>query len=140
MANTDVTENINHQKEDILALATDVVAAYVSNNSLPADALAGLVTSVYISMVDAISEQSETQSEPLTPAVAPETSVTDDFIICLEDGKKYKSLKRHLRTKFELTPKAYREKWGLPADYPMVAKNYSRERSRLAKRTGLGKS
>ncbi len=140
MISTDTSDNINRQKEDILELAVDVVSAYVSNNSLQADELAGLVTSVYASMIDAISDQSMVQSEPLIPAVAPETSVTDDYIICLEDGKKYKSLKRHLRTKFELTPKAYREKWGLPPDYPMVAKNYSRERSRLAKRTGLGKS
>ncbi|PHR94341.1 MAG: transcriptional regulator [Robiginitomaculum sp.] len=128
------------QKENILELATDLVAAYVSHNVLAAEDLPALVRSVYEGMLATIADEAPENMETLVPAVPVESSVSDDYIICLEDGQKYKSLKRHLRTKFELTPKAYREKWGLPADYPMVAKNYSLERSRLAKRTGLGKS
>lgn len=127
-------------KEHILELATELVAAYVSNNELDADSLPNLVDTVYKAMMRTVSEELEAEGEKPVPAVPIEDSVTDDYIICLEDGQKYKSLKRHLRTKFELTPKAYREKWGLPLDYPMVAPNYSVERSRLAKRTGLGKS
>lgn len=128
------------EKENILELATDLVAAYVSHNKLDASDLPELLTTVYQSMLDVVSEDDTKLEEKPVPAVPIEASVTDDYIICLEDGQKYKSLKRHLRTKFELTPKAYREKWGLPLDYPMVAPNYSIERSRLAKRTGLGKS
>ncbi|NNC37796.1 MAG: transcriptional regulator [Acidimicrobiales bacterium] len=128
------------EKEHILELAADLVAAYVSNNQLDADALPELIETVYRSMVKLAGDEDDSNAEKLVPAVPIEDSITDDYIICLEDGQKYKSLKRHLRTKFELTPKAYREKWGLPVDYPMVAPNYSVERSRLAKRTGLGKS
>ena len=127
-------------KEHILELATEVVAAYVSNNEVAADELPSLIDTVFKSMMQTVTEDENAAKEKPIPAVPIEDSITDDFIICLEDGQKYKSLKRHLRTKFELTPKAYREKWGLPIDYPMVAPNYSVERSRLAKRTGLGKS
>lgn len=128
------------EKENVLELATDLVAAYVSNNQVDADDLPDLLETVYKSMLSVVSEDPNQSKEKPVPAVPVENSVTDDYIICLEDGQPYKSLKRHLRTKFELTPKAYREKWGLPMDYPMVAPNYSIERSRLAKRTGLGKS
>lgn len=127
-------------KEQVLKLATKVVAAYVSHNELQADALPNLIVAVYRDMLEALEEEKTVNEIQTVPAVPIDQSITDDYIICLEDGQKYKSLKRHLRTKFELTPKAYREKWGLPADYPMVARNYSKERSRLAKRTGLGKS
>lgn len=127
-------------KEQVLKLATKVVAAYVSHNELQADALPNLIVAVYRDMLEALEEEKNVNEIQTVPAVPIDQSITDDYIICLEDGQKYKSLKRHLRTKFELTPKAYREKWGLPADYPMVARNYSKERSRLAKRTGLGKS
>lgn len=133
-------EHVLDQKKHALEMTTEIVAAYVSHNVLPAEALPDLVSSVYKSLLGAITDEPDSATEILVPAVPVEASVNDDYIICLEDGQKYKSLKRHLRTKFELTPKAYREKWGLPADYPMVAKNYSKERSRLAKRTGLGKS
>lgn len=129
-----------NDKEYILELATDLVSAYVSNNQLDPEALPGLIETVYKSMSSLTGDDSDLSAEKPVPAVPVEDSITDDYIICLEDGQKYKSLKRHLRTKFELTPKAYREKWGLPLDYPMVAPNYSVERSRLAKRTGLGKS
>jgi len=128
------------EKESIMELATDLVSSYVSNNQLDAEGLPDLIEAVYRSMLRAISEDEMAEVEKPVPAVPIDESISDDYIICLEDGQKYKSLKRHLRTKFELTPKAYREKWGLPADYPMVAPNYSIERSRLAKRTGLGKS
>ncbi len=127
------------QKENIMEMAADIVAAYVSNNQLDPEQLPDLLQSVYMGMLKTIANEDTEVAEVLVPAVAIENSVTNDYITCLEDGQNYKSLKRHLRSKFGLTPKAYREKWGLPADYPMVAKNYSIERSRLAKRTGLGK-
>ena len=129
-----------NEKEDILELATDLVASYVSHNHVDADQLPGLLTSVFETMHDIVHGEDPQNTVIPVPAVPIDQSVHEDYLICLEDGQKYKSLKRHLRTKFELTPKAYREKWGLPTDYPMVARNYSRERSRLAKRTGLGKS
>ncbi|MBL4854722.1 MAG: MucR family transcriptional regulator [Robiginitomaculum sp.] len=125
-------------KENLLELTTDLVAAYVSNNTIEPDALPGLISSVYQALEQTMLEE-ETAEKPV-PAVPIDQSVGDDGIVCLEDGQSYKSLKRHLRTQHGMTPKVYREKWGLPADYPMVALNYSKERSRLAKRTGLGKS
>jgi len=127
-------------KEYILELATEVAAAYVSNNTVEPEALPALIKSIYKAMEETLSGDASAAGEKPIPAVAPDQSVSDDYIICLEDGKKYKSLKRHLRTSHEMTPKAYTDKWGLPVDYPMVAPNYSKQRSRLAKRTGLGKS
>lgn len=127
-------------KEYILELATEVAAAYVSNNTVEPEALPALIKSIYKAMEETLSGDDSAVGEKPIPAVAPDQSVSDDYIICLEDGKKYKSLKRHLRTSHEMTPKAYTDKWGLPVDYPMVAPNYSKQRSRLAKRTGLGKS
>ena len=129
-----------YDKEHILEMATEVVSAYVSNNQLDVDAVPSLIRSVYNTMLSEISAEDEANKPAPVPAVPIDQSITEDYLICLEDGQKYKSLKRHLRTKYDLTPKAYREKWGLPADYPMVAPNYSVARSRLAKRTGLGKS
>ena len=127
-------------KSDILKRAADVVSAYVGNNKIEADALPALIRAVYQTFAQEMNCGVPNTGPTPIPAIPIEQSITDDYLICLEDGKRYKSLKRHLRTKYELTPKAYREKWGLPADYPMVAPNYSVERSRLAKRTGLGKS
>ncbi len=127
-------------REYILKLAADVAAAYVANNNLEPEALSGLIKSIYTAMEETQSADIRDSGEKPVPAVAPDQSVHDDYLICLEDGKKYKSLKRHLRTSHEMTPKAYTDKWGLPADYPMVAPNYSKQRSKLAKRTGLGKS
>jgi len=126
--------------EHILELATDVVSAYVSHNAVEPDALPGLIKTVYQALQEAESGEDKDTGEKPVPAVDPDQSVQDNYLICLEDGKKYKSLKRHLRTSHEMTPKAYTDKWGLPADYPMVAPNYSIQRSKLAKRTGLGKS
>ncbi len=126
-------------KTVLLKLATDLLVAYVGNNTVAPDALPDLIKTVYSALEHTTQPDMEAIEKPV-PAIAIEKSVSDNGIICLEDGQSYKSLKRHLRTRHDMTPKAYREKWGLPADYPMVALNYSKQRSRLAKRTGLGKS
>ena len=121
-------------------LAAEIVSAYVSNNSVPAGELPGLINEVYAALlrVGAGGVAAAAPIEPPKPAVAVKKSVTNDHIVCLEDGKKFKSLKRHLRTQYGLSPEEYREKWGLPADYPMVAPNYAKARSNLAKQMGLG--
>jgi len=121
-----------------IELAADIVSAYVSNNSVPAGDLPQLISEVYNALLRVGSGAAAAPAEPPKPAVAVKRSVTNDFIICLEDGKKFKSLKRHLRTQYGLSPEEYREKWGLPADYPMVAPNYAKARSNLAKQMGLG--
>jgi predicted transcriptional regulator len=123
---------------DLIDLAADIVSAYVSNNTVPAGDLPGLIASVHRALASTQSGTSEAEPEPLKPAVNPKRSVFPDYIVCLEDGKKFKSLKRHLRTHYDLSPEEYREKWGLPADYPMVAPNYAAARSALAKKMGLG--
>ena len=124
---------------DHLALAADIVAAYVSNNSVPSGDVGALIQSVHASLLKVATGCAETPAEaPKEPAVPIKKSITNDFIICLEDGKKFKSLKRHLATAYDLTPSAYRAKWGLPSDYPMVAPGYSATRSELAKAAGLG--
>lgn len=121
-----------------IELAADIVSAYVSNNSVPASDLPQLINEVYNALQRVGSTVAAAPVEPPKPAIAPKRSVTNDYIICLEDGKKFKSLKRHLRTQYGLSPEEYREKWGLPADYPMVAPNYAQARSNLAKEMGLG--
>ena len=124
-----------------LALMADVVAAYVSNNSLPSSDLPALISAVHASLKDlAAGTAPPPVAEPQPPAVPIRKSVTQDFLICLEDGKKFRSLKRHLGTVYNLTPEKYREKWGLPSDYPMVAPAYSAVRSQLAKAIGLGQA
>ncbi len=127
-------------KSEMMVLTTAIVKSYVRNNSIKPEALPGLIDAVHRQLCESVSQSEADDAKKLIPAVAIEDSISDDFLICLEDGQKYKSLKRHLRTQYQMTPNEYREKWGLPSDYPMVAKNYSKERSRLAKRTGLGKS
>ena len=123
----------------LIDLAADIVSAYVSNNSVSAGDLPNLIADVYGALQRTSSGAApEPTPEPLKPAVAVKKSVTPDYIICLEDGKKFKSLKRHLRTQYNMTPEEYREKWSLPADYPMVAPNYAQARSDLAKKMGLG--
>lgn len=122
----------------ILDLAVEVVAAYISNNSVPSSDLPGLITDVHSSLLRVTEGGKEPPAEPLKPAVSARKSVTSDYIICLEDGKKFKSLKRHLRTQYNMSPEEYREKWGLGVDYPMVAPNYAKARSLLAKEMGLG--
>ena len=126
------------ERGELLGLTSDIVAAHVSNNPVPLGELQGLIETVF----GTLSGLSEPASEPvveLKPAVPIKKSVTEDFIICLEDGKKLKMLKRHLKTSYDLTPEQYRERWGLAADYPMVAPNYAKKRSQLAKKIGLGK-
>ncbi|PQA86106.1 MucR family transcriptional regulator [Hyphococcus luteus] len=118
-------------------LASDIVAAYVGNNSVKADELPNLLHDVY-SAVNGLAEEGAAFVANREPAVPINKSVTPDFIICLEDGKKLKMLKRYLRTHYNLSPEEYRRKWGLPADYPMTAPNYAKSRSRLAKDIGLG--
>ena len=123
---------------DLIDLAAEIVSAYVSNNSVPASDLPTLIAEVHRALSSTHSGVSEPEPEPLKPAVNPKRSVFPDYIVCLEDGKKFKSLKRHLRTHYDLSPEEYREKWSLPADYPMVAPNYAAARSALAKKMGLG--
>ncbi|TGQ74779.1 MAG: transcriptional regulator [Mesorhizobium sp.] len=130
--------NDNRKDVDLLELTAHIVSAYVEKNRLPASGLADLIASVATS-ISGLSQPAAPVATPLVPAVNPKKSVTPDFIICLEDGKKFKSLKRHLGVHFGLTPDAYRAKWGLPADYPMVAPNYAASRSELAKAIGLGR-
>lgn len=120
-----------------IELAARIVSAYVSNNNVAAGEIAGLISEVHTALVR-VDGGGAPALDPVKPAVPPRRSVTGDYIVCLEDGKKFKSLKRHLRTHYKMTPEEYREKWNLPADYPMVAPNYARERSQLAKRMGLG--
>jgi len=121
-----------------IELAAEIVSAYVSNNSVPSGDLPQLINDVHAALQRVGSGTAVTPAEPPKPAVAVKKSVTNDHIICLEDGKKFKSLKRHLRTQYGLSPEEYREKWGLPSDYPMVAPNYAKARSNLAKQMGLG--
>ena len=125
-------------KDDLVEMAAEIVSAYVSANPVAAQDLPGLIRTVYSALQDVSGAAPISQELPQEPAVPVKKSVTPDFIICLEDGKKFKSLKRHLRTRYGMTPDEYRTKWGLPHDYPMVAPNYAKERSNLAKRMGLG--
>jgi predicted transcriptional regulator len=120
---------------ELLRMTADVVAAYVRNNPLATNDLAGVISTVHASLTDVSGGPA---TPPLKPAVPIRRSVTPDFIICLEDGKKLKMLKRHLRTSFNLTPDEYRSKWQLGPDYPMVAPNYAKRRSEFAKQIGLG--
>ena len=133
-----MTDDSNDARIDLLELTAHIVSAYVEKNRLPASGLADLIASVATSIAG-LGKPAVPVAAPLVPAVNPKKSVTPDFIICLEDGKKFKSLKRHLGVHFGLTPDAYRAKWGLPADYPMVAPNYAASRSQLAKSIGLGR-
>ncbi len=121
-----------------IELAADIVSAYVSNNSVPTSDLSLLISDVHAALQRVSSGVIEVSNEPAKPAVPVKKSINNDYLICLEDGKKFKSLKRHLRTQYNMSPEQYREKWGLPSDYPMVAPNYAAARSRLAKEMGLG--
>jgi len=124
---------------DLLYIAADIVTAYVGRNEIPAKEIPDLLQTVFTS-VQTLANPDENEGERPVPAIAVEDSVTDTFIYSLEDGQPYKSLKRHLRSKYNMTPEDYRKRWGLPADYPMVAPAYARKRSSLAKKSGLGKS
>lgn len=125
-------------KDDIVELTASIVSAYVSNNTVVAGELPSLISFVHEALSKASSKNGTVERDDLRPAVPVKKSVTEDYIICLEDGKKFKSLKRHLRTHYNLSPEEYRDKWSLPHDYPMVAPNYAAARSQLAKKMGLG--
>ena len=122
----------------LVQLAADIVSAYVSNNSVRGSELPELIAQVHNALKTVGTRQAEPQAEKRDPAVPIKKSVQPDYIVSLFDGRKYKSLKRHIRTAHEMTPEQYREYWGLPRDYPMVAPNYAKARSELAKSMGLG--
>jgi predicted transcriptional regulator len=121
-----------------IGLTAEIVSAYVSNNTVASADIPALINQVHTALLRVTSGEAQASSEPLKPAVPIKRSINPDFIVCLEDGKKFKSLKRHLRTQYGMTPEQYRDKWSLPADYPMVAPNYAAARSQLAKQMGLG--
>jgi len=123
--------------EELMSLTADIVSAYVTRNAVPAGDLPGLIGQVH-SSISALAAGRPAVVEAPTPAVPIKKSITPDYIVCLEDGKKFKSLKRHLGSAYDMTPDQYRQKWSLPADYPMVAPNYAAARSALAKASGLG--
>ncbi len=123
-------------QSNLLALTTEIVSAHISNNRMAAADLPNLIQQVFATL--ATTKPGSAAAERPQPAVSIRRSITPDYIVCLEDGKKLKMLKRHLKTSYNLTPEEYRERWGLPADYPMVAPNYAAQRSALAKKIGLG--
>lgn len=128
------------EKAELIDMTAEIVSAYVGHNAIAPEDLPGLIHKVFAALNGA-SSGSVSAVQPLSePAVPIRKSITPDYLICLEDGKKFKSLKRHLHTHYNLTPDEYREKWGLPRDYPMVAPNYAQARSRLAKKMGLGQA
>ncbi|TIX29991.1 MAG: transcriptional regulator [Mesorhizobium sp.] len=131
-------EEIENSRSQLIELTADIVSAYVSNNPVPVASLPDLIASVNSSLAK-VGQPAEPEKPAQEPAVNPKRSVFPDYIICLEDGKKFKSLRRHLMTHHNLTPDEYREKWGLARDYPMVAPNYAAQRSALAKSSGLGR-
>ena len=129
----DTTANGSH-----IELTAEIVSAYVSNNTVAASDIPALINQVHAALARVSGDGGEAMAEPLKPAVSVKKSITPEHIVCLEDGKKFKSLKRHLRTQYNMTPEQYRDKWNLAADYPMVAPNYAAARSQLAKQMGLG--
>jgi predicted transcriptional regulator len=122
----------------LIELTADIVSAYVGNNSVPSGEIPNLIGQIYSALKRVSGGQTAAAAEQLKPAVPIKRSVTPEYIVCLEDGLKFKSLKRHLRSRYNMTPDQYREKWGLPPDYAMVASNYAATRSQLAKQMGLG--
>ena len=124
-------------RSELLALTSEIVSSHVSNNPVNQNDLGGLIESVF-GTLESLAAPKEEPVEELKPAVSIKRSVTDEYIVCLEDGKKLKMLKRHLKTAYDMTPDEYRRKWSLPLDYPMVAPNYAKQRSALAKKIGLG--
>ncbi|HVX75876.1 MAG TPA: MucR family transcriptional regulator [Bradyrhizobium sp.] len=124
--------------KSFIDLTANIVSAYLSNNPTPASEIPALISQVHAALQRVSTGRTEVPQEPAKPAVSIKKSVAADYLVCLEDGKRFKSLKRHLRTQYNMTPEQYRDKWGLPADYPMVAPNYAVARSQLAKKMGLG--
>ena len=135
--NKDLDSEIQAQ---LIQMTSDVVAAYVSNNPVQANDLPNVIERVHATIRDLSGPTADASPKESMPAVSVRKSITPDYLVCLEDGKRFKSLKRHLRSKYNLSPEEYREKWGLPSDYPMVAPNYAKQRSELAKKMGLGQS
>jgi MucR family transcriptional regulator, transcriptional regulator of exopolysaccharide biosynthesis len=130
--------NDNPADGNFIELTAEIVSAYVSNNTVPAGEIPALINQVHAALSRVSGKSGDAPIEALKPAVSLKKSITPEYIVCLEDGKKFKSLKRHLRTQYNMTPEQYRDKWGLGADYPMVAPNYAAARSNLAKQMGLG--
>jgi len=128
----------NSGESSYIQLTANIVSAYVSNNIVASAEIPNLINQIYSALVRISNGQAMASAAPLKPAVPIKRSVTAEYLVCFEDGKKFKSLKRHLRIRYGLSPEQYREKWGLPPDYPMVAPNYAATRSQLAKRMGLG--
>jgi predicted transcriptional regulator len=126
------------ERAEIIEMTADIVSAYVGNNEVGAADLPTLIQAVHSALKGVSSAAEPVEVAPKEPAVPIKRSVTPEFLVCLEDGRKFKSLKRHLRTKYNMSPEDYRAKWGLPKDYPMVAPNYAKARSDLAKQMGLG--
>ena len=124
--------------KSFIDLTASIVSAYLSNNPTPASDIPSLISQIHAALLRVSTGRAEAPSEPAKPAVSVKKSMTADYLVCLEDGKRFKSLKRHLRTQYSMTPEQYREKWGLPPEYPMVAPNYAAARSQLAKKMGLG--
>lgn len=125
-------------KSELIEMTADIVSAYVGNNTVATTELPNVIQSVYAALSGVTTVVEVKEEAPKEPAVPLKKSITPDYIICLEDGRKFKSLKRHLRTKYNMSPEEYRAKWNLPKDYPMVAPNYAKARSDLAKQMGLG--
>lgn len=126
------------EKSEIIEMTADIVSAYVGNNMVGASDLQNLIQCVHRALAGVSTGAEVVEAAPKEPAVPIKRSITPGFLICLEDGRKFKSLKRHLRTKYNMSPEDYRAKWGLPKDYPMVAPDYAKARSELAKQMGLG--
>ena len=127
-----------HSKTELLEMTSDIISSFVANNPVPAGGLPDLMKAVHSTVLELASDAPAEPPRP-DPAVPISKSITPDFIICLEDGRKLKMLKRYLRSRYDLTPQDYRARWGLPSDYPMVAPNYAKKRSAFAKEIGLGK-
>jgi predicted transcriptional regulator len=125
-------------EHSLLELTAQIVAAYIGNNSVPSSEIPNLIGQVHTALKRVVGAPAAAPADAAKPAVPVRRSIASDYIVCLEDGKKFKSLRRHLRTQYKMTPEQYREKWGLPPDYPMVAPNYAAARSQLAKQMGLG--
>ena len=137
---TNASESRSDRADDLLKLASEIVAAYVSNNPIAVGEIPGMIKSVHATLGGLAGVGPGEAGSSLKPAVPVKRSVSPEYIVCLEDGKKLKMLKRYLRSRYGLTPDAYRAKWNLPADYPMVAPNYARRRSDFAKQIGLGRA
>lgn len=135
----EISDNMTTSNDTLIELTADVVAAYVSNNPVPVSELPNLIADIHAALGRVGSQPEPAAVEKQKPAVNPKKSIHDDYLICLEDGKKFKSLKRHLMTHYGLSPEQYREKWNLDPNYPMVAPNYAAARSKLAKEMGLGR-